>query len=103
MCPPMCTRIAAFGLVFEATCSNDSNDMQRSARLQSANATDAPARIAASAVAMKVFDGSTPVEPSTSAKCRAAIAPPVQDEVATAGMPFQASHASSNAVVIVAS
>ncbi len=39
MWPPMCTRIAAFGLCSATLRSKSSNDMQRSSRLQSTNST----------------------------------------------------------------
>ena len=65
--------------------SKSANDMQRSSRLQSTNCTSAPARIAASGVAMNVLDGHSTVSPCTPAKCSAASAPPAQLEVATAG------------------
>src|SRR5581483_4484047 len=99
----MWTSIAAFGFTREATSSKEANDMQRSSRLQSTNSTEAPARIAASGVAMNVLEGQSTVEPATSAKCSAAIAPPVHDDTATAGAPFHASQASSKREVIVAS
>ena len=73
--------------------SKSANDMQRSSRLQSTNWTSAPARIAASGVAMNVFDGHSTVSPWTPAKCSAASAPPAQLETATAGTSFQASQA----------
>ena len=44
-----------------------------------------PEILAASGLAMNVFDGHRTVSPATSAKCSAAIAPPVQLESATAG------------------
>ena len=48
---------------------------------------------------MKVFDGHSTVRPRTSKNSNAARAAPVQLEVATAGSPFHAAHASSNARV----
>ncbi len=69
--------------------------MHRSSRLQSTNCTRAPARIAASGVAMNVFDGHSTVSPSTPAKSSAASAPPAQLDSATAGSPFHASQAAS--------
>ena len=99
----MWTRNAARGRNREALASKSANDMHRSSRLQSTNSTRAPDRIAASGVAMKVFDGHSTVSPSTSAKCSAASAPPAQLESATAGSSFDRSHASSKRAVIDAS
>ena len=58
--------------------------MQRSSRLQSTNSTSAPALIAASGVAMKVFEGQSTVSPRTPANSRAARAPPAQLDIPTA-------------------
>ena len=88
MWPPMWTRIAAFGLCRSAFASKSSNDMQRSSRLQSTNSTSAPALIAASGVAMKVFEGQSTVSPRTPANSSAASAPPAQLESPTLGRPF---------------
>ena len=81
----MWTRKAARGLCCCALASKSANDMHRSSRLQSTNWTSAPDRIAASGVAMKVFDGHRTVSPATPAKCSAARAPPAQLDIATAG------------------
>ena len=77
--------------------------MHRSSRLQSTNWTSAPARIAASGVAMNVFDGHSTVSPWTPAKCSAASAPPAQLESATAGSSFHASQAASKRAFMSAS
>jgi hypothetical protein len=95
MWPPMWTRKAAFGLRRAALFSKSANDMQRSSRLQSTNCTWAPARMAASGVAMNVFEGQSTVSPRTSAKSSAASAPPLQLDSATAGSPSCASQACS--------
>ena len=79
--------------------SRSSNDMQRSSRLQSTNSTCAPAWIAASGVAMNVFDGQSTVWPRTPAHSSAASAAPVQPLNATAPRPFQAAQRSSNSRV----
>jgi len=51
--------------------------------------------MAASGVAMNVFDGHSTVAPWTPANSSAASAAPDHDPNATAPMPFQADHASS--------
>ena len=99
MWPPMCTRIAAFGLCAATLRSKSSNDMQRSSRLQSTNSTRAPAVIAASGVAMNVFDGQRTVSPRTPTHSSAASAAPVQPLKATASTPFQPVQAASNSFV----
>ena len=93
----MWTRMAAFGLCRSAFASKSSNDMQRSSRLQSTNSTSAPAPIAASGVAMKVFDGQRTVSPWTPANSRAARAPPAQLDIPTLGSPFQTAQRASKA------
>ena len=55
--------------------SKSAKDMQRSSRLQSTNSTSAPALIAASGEAMKVFEGQSTVSPPTPANSSAARAP----------------------------
>ena len=80
----MCTMKAAFGRCCSALATKSASDIHRSSRLQSTNCTLAPARIAASGVAMNVFDGQRTVAPATPAKSRAASAPPAQLESATA-------------------
>ena len=78
--------------------------MHRSSRLQSTKPSSAPARTAASAVAMKVLDGHSTVSPGpTPAKCSAAMAPPAQLDSATAGISFQASQAVSKRAFMSAS
>jgi len=99
----MWTKIAAFGWCCSALRSKSANDMHRSSRLQSTNSTLAPDRIAASGVAMNVFDGHRTVSPWTPAKSSAASAPPDQLESATDGSPFHASQAASKRSVIPAS
>src|SRR2546430_3328568 len=97
----MWTRKAAFGLCLSAFASKSAKDMHRSSRLQSTNATRAPERIAASGVAMNVFEGHRTVWPVTSAKWSAASAPPAQLETATDSRPLCADHALSKRSVMV--
>ena len=97
MWPPMWTRIAARGLCRSALRSKSSKDMQRSSRLQSTNSTSAPALIAASGVAMKVFEGQSTVSPRTPANSSAASAPPAQLESPTLGRPFHSAQRCSKA------
>src|SRR3954454_25100247 len=98
-CPPMCTRKTTRGRCARTFRSRSSNDMQRSSRLQSTNSTRAPAVMAASGVAMKVFDGQRTVSPRTRAHSSAASAAPVQPLNATASTPFDAVQADSNPLV----
>ena len=97
--PPMCTRKTARGLCSRTFRSRSSNDMQRSSRLQSTNSTFAPALIAASGVAMNVFDGQRTVSPRTPAHSSAASAAPVQPLNATASRRFHVDHSRSNSAV----
>ena len=72
-----------------------SKDMQRSSRLQSTNATLAPACSAASGVAMNVFDGQSTVSPRTPANSSAASAAPDHEPNAIASSPFHAAQVAS--------
>src|SRR5438445_13722390 len=103
MWPPMWTRNTALGRYFDALASKSANDKHRSSRLQSTNWTSAPALIAASGVAMNVFDGHRTVWPVTFAKFSAASAPPVQLLNATAAASARSAQASSSREVISAS
>src|SRR4051794_1106119 len=93
----MWTRIAARGLWRSALRSKSANDMQRSSRLQSTNSTAAPAPIAASGVAMNVFEGQRTVSPRTPAYSSAARAPPAQLDIPTLGSSFQRAQRASKA------
>src|SRR3954468_22960412 len=97
--PPMWTRNTARGLCSRTFRSRSSKDMQRSSRLQSTNSTRAPAVIAASGVAMNVFDGQSTVSPRTPAHSSAASAAPVHPLKATASAPFETAHADSKLLV----
>ena len=71
--------------------------------MQSTNSTSAPAPIAASGVAMKVFEGQSTVSPRTPANSSAARAPPAQLDSPTLGSPFQRSQRCSKASSILPS
>ena len=86
----MWTRKTARGRCWCTFRSRSSNDMQRSSRLQSTNSTFAPAWIAASGVAMNVFDGQSTVSPRHARPLSAASAAPVQPLNATAFEPVPA-------------
>src|SRR6476620_2241560 len=72
--------------------------MQRSSRLQSTNSTRAPARRAASGVAMKVFDGHSTVWPLASKCANAASAASLLLDTATAERQFHLPQPCSNCV-----
>ena len=65
--------------------------------MQSTNSTSAPALIAASGEAMKVFEGQRTVSPRTPANSSAARAPPAQLESPTLGSPFHSPQRRSKA------